>query len=64
MYVSFQMALQSRLCDRTRIGEYHPAAIRYTHDFDTHSDSDDEDSNVLFYSPDMTLKDRGAGENV
>ncbi|XP_030642314.1 cyclic AMP receptor-like protein A [Chanos chanos] len=46
-----QLALQSRLCDTTRIGEYHPARVRYTHMLDTHSDSDDEDSNVLFYSP-------------
>ncbi|XP_028292362.1 uncharacterized protein LOC114455366 isoform X2 [Gouania willdenowi] len=55
-----QLALQSRLCDRTRIGEYHPGAVRYTQaDLVDHSDDDDDDTNVLFYSPDMTLKDRG-----
>lgn len=57
----FQLALQSRLCDRTRIGEYHPGAVRYTQaDLADLSDEDDEDdANVLFYSPHMTLKDRG-----
>ncbi|XP_042350715.1 cyclic AMP receptor 4 [Plectropomus leopardus] len=55
-----QLALQSRLCDRTRIGEYHPGAVRYTQaDLVDLSDDDDDDTNVLFYSPDMTLKDRG-----
>ncbi|TWW81092.1 hypothetical protein D4764_01G0009070 [Takifugu flavidus] len=55
-----QLALQSRLCDRTRIGEYRPEEVRYTQaglsDLD---DDDDDDTNVLFYSPNMTLKDRG-----
>ncbi|XP_032385774.1 uncharacterized protein si:dkey-100n23.5 isoform X2 [Etheostoma spectabile] len=55
-----QLALQSRLCDRTRIGEYHPGAVRYTQaDLVDLSDDDDDGTNVLFYSPDMTLKDRG-----
>ncbi|XP_039674424.1 uncharacterized protein si:dkey-100n23.5 isoform X2 [Perca fluviatilis] len=55
-----QLGLQSRLCDRTRIGEYHPGAVRYTQaDLVDLSDDDDDDTNVLFYSPDMTLKDRG-----
>uniref|UniRef100_UPI003AB08DCB uncharacterized protein n=1 Tax=Centroberyx gerrardi TaxID=166262 RepID=UPI003AB08DCB len=56
-----QLALQSRLCDRTRIGEYHPGAVRYTQAdlVDLSDDDDDDDTNVLFYSPDMTLKDRG-----
>ncbi|KAA8587947.1 hypothetical protein FQN60_001141 [Etheostoma spectabile] len=54
------LALQSRLCDRTRIGEYHPGAVRYTQaDLVDLSDDDDDGTNVLFYSPDMTLKDRG-----
>ncbi|XP_026886860.2 cyclic AMP receptor-like protein A isoform X1 [Electrophorus electricus] len=53
----FKLALQSRLCDSTRIGEYHPANVRYTVGLE--SESDDEDNNVLFYSPDMSLKDRG-----
>lgn len=56
----FQLALQSRLCDRTRIGEYYPGAVHYTQaDLIDPSDDDDDDTNVLFYSPDMTLKDRG-----
>lgn len=59
-----QMAIRSRLCDSTRIGEYHATNVRYTHDLDTHSDSDDEDNNVIFYSPNMVLKDRGPLENV
>ncbi|KAK1903489.1 Band 4.1-like protein 1 [Dissostichus eleginoides] len=56
-----QLALQSRLCDRTLIGEYHPGAVRYTQAdlVDLSDDDDDNDTNVLFYSPDMTLKDRG-----
>ncbi|XP_048855123.1 LOW QUALITY PROTEIN: cyclic AMP receptor-like protein A [Brienomyrus brachyistius] len=55
-----QLALHSRLCDRTRIGEYHPGSVRYAPagELDL-SDSDEEDTNVLFYSPDMALKDRG-----
>ncbi|MCI4378181.1 hypothetical protein PGIGA_G00212990 [Pangasianodon gigas] len=52
-----KLALQSRLCDSTRIGEYHPASVRYTVALE--SESDDDDNNVLFYSPDMSLKDRG-----
>ncbi|TRY88195.1 hypothetical protein DNTS_026889 [Danionella cerebrum] len=59
-----KMAIQSRLCDSTRIGEYHAANVRYTHDFNTHSDSDDEDNNILFYSPDMKLQDREPWEKV
>ncbi|XP_075887292.1 cyclic AMP receptor 1 isoform X2 [Nelusetta ayraudi] len=58
-----QLALQSRLCDRTRIGEYHPGAVRYTQadlaDLSDDDEEDDDDANVLFYSPHMTLKDRG-----
>ncbi|XP_029936312.1 uncharacterized protein LOC115379654 isoform X2 [Myripristis murdjan] len=54
-----QLALQSRLCDRTRIGEYHPGAVRYTQADLVDLSDDDDDTNVLFYSPDMTLKDRG-----
>lgn len=53
----FKMALMSRLCDSTRIGEYHPASVKYSADLE--SDSDDDDNNVLFYSPDMSLKERG-----
>ncbi|XP_056321400.1 cyclic AMP receptor-like protein A isoform X1 [Danio aesculapii] len=59
-----KMAIQSRLCDSTRIEEYHAVNVRYTHELDANSDSDEEDSNVLFYSPDMTLKDRASWENV
>lgn len=58
-----QLALQSRLCDRTRIGEYHPGAVRYTQadlaDLSDDDEENDDDANVLFYSPHMTLKDRG-----
>ncbi|XP_062313640.1 si:dkey-100n23.5 [Osmerus eperlanus] len=56
-----QLALQSRLCDRTNIREYHPGLVRYTQTEleDFSEDGDDEDANVLFFSPDMTLKDRG-----
>uniref|UniRef100_A0A3B3QCW0 Si:dkey-100n23.5 n=1 Tax=Paramormyrops kingsleyae TaxID=1676925 RepID=A0A3B3QCW0_9TELE len=55
-----QLALHSRLCDHTRIGEYHPGSVRYAPagELDL-SDSDEDDTNVLFYSPDMALKDRG-----
>lgn len=55
-----QLALQSRLCDGTRIGEYRPEEVRYTQaGLSDLSDDDDDDTNVLFYSPNMTLKDRG-----
>ncbi|XP_073768396.1 si:dkey-100n23.5 isoform X1 [Danio rerio] len=59
-----KMAIQSRLCDSTRIEEYHAVNVRYTHELDANSDSDEEDGNVLFYSPDMALKDRASWENV
>ncbi|XP_030199328.1 cyclic AMP receptor 4 isoform X2 [Gadus morhua] len=52
-----QLALRSRLCDSTRIGEYHPGAVRYTQ-ADLTEDEEDLDANVLFFSPHMTLKDR------
>lgn len=59
-FASSQLALQSRLCDRTRIGEYHPEEVRYTQaGLSDLSDDEDDDTNVLFYSPNMTLKDRG-----
>lgn len=54
-----QLALQSRLCDRTRIGEYRPEEVRYTQAGLSDLSDDDDDTNVLFYSPNMTLKDRG-----
>lgn len=59
-----QLALQSRLCDRTRIGEYHPGTVRYTQAdlvdlCDDDDDDDGDDTNMLFYAPNMTLKDRG-----
>ncbi|XP_049583217.1 si:dkey-100n23.5 isoform X2 [Syngnathus scovelli] len=56
-----KLALQSRLCDRTRIGEYHAGTVQYTQAdlADLSDDEDDEDANTLFYAPNMTLKDRG-----
>ncbi|XP_054642687.1 uncharacterized protein si:dkey-100n23.5 isoform X2 [Dunckerocampus dactyliophorus] len=55
-----QLALQSRLCDGTRIGEYHAGTVRYTQaDLVELSDDDDDNDNTLFYAPHMTLKDRG-----
>ncbi|KAM9803240.1 uncharacterized protein ACBT44_015158 isoform 6-T6 [Syngnathus typhle] len=56
-----QLALQSRLCDRTRIGEYHAGTVQYTQAdlADLSDDEDDEDANTLFHAPNMTLKDRG-----
>ncbi|KAJ8013429.1 hypothetical protein DPEC_G00053170 [Dallia pectoralis] len=44
-----QLALRSRLCDRTRIREYRTGAVRYSQ-----ADlNDDDDTNVLFFSPDL-----------
>ncbi|XP_077437030.1 uncharacterized protein LOC144060939 isoform X3 [Vanacampus margaritifer] len=55
-----QLALRSRLCDGTRIGEYHAGTVRYTQaQLADLSGDDDEDANTLFYAPDMTLKERG-----
>ncbi|XP_072770651.1 uncharacterized protein [Nerophis lumbriciformis] len=57
-----QLALQSRLCDRTHIGEYHAGTVRYTQaDLVELSDDEEEEDNgnTLFYAPHMTLKERG-----
>ncbi|XP_061647663.1 si:dkey-100n23.5 isoform X2 [Phyllopteryx taeniolatus] len=55
-----RLALQSRLCDGTRIGEYHAGTVRYTQaDLADLSDDDDDDDDTLFYAPNMTLKERG-----
>uniref|UniRef100_A0AAV2K240 Uncharacterized protein n=1 Tax=Knipowitschia caucasica TaxID=637954 RepID=A0AAV2K240_KNICA len=54
-----QLALQSRLCDKARIGEYHLGAVRYTQADLADLSDDEDDANVLFYSPNMALKDRG-----
>lgn len=54
-----QLALRSRLCDRTQIREYHPGAVRYSPADEAGFTDSDDDTNVLFYSPDMALKDRG-----
>ncbi|XP_018605453.1 cyclic AMP receptor-like protein A [Scleropages formosus] len=54
-----QLALHSRLCDSTQIREYHPGTVRYTPPGQLDLSDSDDDTNVLFYSPDMALKDRG-----
>ncbi|XP_051782093.1 uncharacterized protein si:dkey-100n23.5 isoform X1 [Erpetoichthys calabaricus] len=57
---SLQLALHSRFCDRTLIKEYRPGSVRYMPQAEgDSSDSGDDDTAVLFYSPAMTLKDRG-----
>ncbi|KAK1169770.1 cyclic AMP receptor-like protein A [Acipenser oxyrinchus oxyrinchus] len=62
-FTSIQLAIHSRLCDRTLIKEYHTGAVRYMPPAEAGSlelgDDDDDDTTVLFYSPAMTLKDRG-----
>ncbi|KAG7463457.1 hypothetical protein MATL_G00176710 [Megalops atlanticus] len=54
-----QLALHSRLCDRTQIREYHPGPVRYMPADEMGFSDSDDDTNVLFFSPDMALKDRG-----
>ncbi|XP_077473052.1 cyclic AMP receptor 4 isoform X2 [Stigmatopora argus] len=55
-----QLALSSRLWDKTRIGEFGAGAARYTRaDLSQDDDDDDDDDRTLFYAPDVTLKDRG-----
>ncbi|XP_061697206.1 si:dkey-100n23.5 isoform X4 [Syngnathoides biaculeatus] len=55
-----RLALQSRLCDRTRIGEYHAGTARYTRADLADPSDDDDDDDALFYAPTMaTPKERG-----
>ncbi|MGH0151025.1 UNVERIFIED_CONTAM: hypothetical protein FKN15_023407 [Acipenser sinensis] len=62
-FTSMQLAMHSRLCDRTLIKEYRTGAVRYVPLAEAGSldlgDDDDGDTTVLFYSPAMTLNDRG-----
>ncbi|MGH0131623.1 UNVERIFIED_CONTAM: hypothetical protein FKN15_047123 [Acipenser sinensis] len=62
-FTSIQLAMHSRLCDRTLIKEYRTGAVRYVPLAEAGSldlgDDDDGDTTVLFYSPAMTLNDRG-----
>ncbi|XP_015219869.1 uncharacterized protein [Lepisosteus oculatus] len=58
-FTGIQLALRSRFCDRTQIREYHPGAVRYAPAEEGGFSDSDDDTTVLFYSPDMTLKDRG-----
>ncbi|KAJ8351872.1 hypothetical protein SKAU_G00233480 [Synaphobranchus kaupii] len=53
-----QLALHSRLCDRTQIREYHPGAVHYMPADEVGFTDSDDDTNVLFFSQDMALKDR------
>nr|XP_014343476.1 PREDICTED: G-protein coupled receptor 1-like [Latimeria chalumnae] len=56
---SLKLAVHSRFCDTTVIKEYQPGMVRYTAQLDEDNSDSGDDTTVLFYSPDMTLKDRG-----
>ncbi|XP_063811648.1 cyclic AMP receptor-like protein A isoform X3 [Pseudophryne corroboree] len=56
---SLRVAFQSRLCDSTKIKEYHPANVRYMSHIDEEDSDSDDDTTVLFSMPSMTLRDKG-----
>ncbi|KAM4047509.1 uncharacterized protein ACNLHF_010698 isoform 2-T2 [Anomaloglossus baeobatrachus] len=54
---SLRVAFQSRLCDSTKITEYHPTSVRYMTQIDENQDSDSgDDTTILFSLPSMTLR--------
>ncbi|XP_072283372.1 cyclic AMP receptor-like protein A isoform X2 [Pyxicephalus adspersus] len=55
---SLRLAFQSRLCDSTKITEYHIANVRYRSHIDE-EDSDSDEDNIVFSMPSMTLRDKG-----
>ncbi|XP_018409020.1 PREDICTED: G-protein coupled receptor 1-like [Nanorana parkeri] len=56
---SLRVALQSRLCDSTKIKEYHPVNVRYMNRIDEVDSDSGDDTTVLFSMPSMTLRDKG-----
>ncbi|XP_075052527.1 uncharacterized protein LOC142139111 isoform X1 [Mixophyes fleayi] len=56
---SLRVAFQSKLCDSTKIKEYHPANVRYTAHIDEEDSDSADDTTVLFAMPSMTLRDKG-----
>ncbi|XP_077336995.1 cyclic AMP receptor-like protein A [Lithobates pipiens] len=56
---SLRVAFQSRLCDSTKIKEYHPANVRYMNRIDEEDSDSGDDTTVLFSMPSMTLRDKG-----
>ncbi|XP_069801821.1 uncharacterized protein [Dendropsophus ebraccatus] len=55
---SLRVAFQSRLCDSTRIAEYHPASVRYMSQIDEEDSDSGDDTTILFSMPSMTLRDK------
>ncbi|KAG8589794.1 hypothetical protein GDO81_006526 [Engystomops pustulosus] len=55
---SLRVALQSRLCDSTKITEYHPASVRYMSQIDEEDSDSGDDTTILFSMPSMTLRDK------
>ncbi|KAM3934975.1 uncharacterized protein RB166_002362 [Leptodactylus fuscus] len=55
---SLRVALQSRLCDSTKITEYHPTSVRYMSQIDEEDSDSGDDTTILFSMPSMTLRDR------
>ncbi|XP_043928248.1 cyclic AMP receptor-like protein A isoform X2 [Protopterus annectens] len=56
---ALQLAIQARFCDTTTIKEYDSKHVRYTAQLEGEDSDSCEDTTVLFYSPNMTLKERG-----
>ncbi|XP_073422115.1 uncharacterized protein [Dendrobates tinctorius] len=56
---SLRVAFQSRLCDRTKITEYHPSRVRYMTQIDEEDSDSGDDTTVLFSMPSMTLRAKG-----
>ncbi|XP_069617712.1 uncharacterized protein [Ranitomeya imitator] len=56
---SLRVAFQSRLCDRTKITEYHPTSVRYMTQIDEEDSDSGDDTTVLFSMPSMTLRAKG-----
>ncbi|XP_040279717.1 G-protein coupled receptor 1-like isoform X3 [Bufo bufo] len=55
---SLRVAFQSRLCDRTKITEYHPASVRYMTQIDEEDSDSADDTTVLFSMPSMALRNK------
>ncbi|XP_073523399.1 uncharacterized protein [Phyllobates terribilis] len=53
---SLRVAFQSRLCDRTKITEYHPTSVRYMTQIDEEDSDCEDDTTILFSMPSMTLR--------
>ncbi|XP_066456042.1 uncharacterized protein [Eleutherodactylus coqui] len=55
---SLRVAFQSRLCDSTKITEYHPTSVRYMSQIDEVDSDSGDDTTILFSMPSMTLRNK------